>query len=289
MGPSFGPIHSPQMFHLASLRLKGSSVKSSLSLQQKYDYYERSVQNPESEVTFMFDEFKRFRGRAPLSFREDFCGTGAMSCEWVKLAKQGEAYGLDLDPEPLKMGVERHYSKLTAGEKKRMHYLQEDVMTAKTQSMDVVCAFNFSYFIFRNRKELLKYFKAVRKAMNKQGVFFLDIFGGPESQKLVTDKRKMGNITYFWECQQFNPFTHECTFAIHFKDPKGKKHENVFTYKWRFWTMPEVRDLLIEAGFAKTVVFWEGDDDEGGGNGEFAPAEDAENCDAWVCYVAALV
>ena len=31
-----------------------------------------------------------------------------------------------------------------------------------------------------------------------------------------------------------------------------------------------------------------GDDEDGNGNGEFSPAEDAENCDAWVSYIAAL-
>jgi hypothetical protein len=263
-------------------------LKSQLTLEQKYDYYERSVQNAEGEVSFMHDEFKRFYGRSPFIFREDFCGTGAISCEWVKQDKDCEAFGVDLDEEPINMGKTRHYSKLDRSEQKRMHYLQKNVLTVKTPPVDVVCAFNFSYFIFKNRKQMLQYFKAVRKSLKKQGVFFLDIFGGPESQKLVTDVKKLKNLTYYWECQHFNPFTHDCTFAIHFRDAKGKKHENVFTYNWRFWTMPEIRDLLIEAGFSKTVAYWEGDDEEGNGNGVFTPAEDPENCDAWVSYIAAL-
>jgi hypothetical protein len=52
--------------------------------------------------------------------------------------------------------------------------------------------------------------------------------------------------------------------------------------------MPEIRDILVEAGFSKTVVYGEGDEDKGNGNGVFTPAEDAENCDAWVSYIAAL-
>src|SRR5690606_36005436 len=126
-----------------------------------------------------------------------------------------------------------HYSKLKASDRKRMHYLQQNVLKAKAPKVDVVCAFNFSYFIFKERKHLLQYFKAVRKSLNKQGIFFLDLFGGPESQKLVTDTKKLKGLTYYWECQHFNPFTHECTFAIHFRDGKGNKHENVFTYHWR--------------------------------------------------------
>jgi hypothetical protein len=263
-------------------------VKSQLTLDQKYDFYERSVQNADSEVSFMQDEYKRFYGHDAYTMREDFCGTGAISCTWVKQSKQSEAWGIDLDPEPIKMGMERHYSKLTKTEKSRMHYLKENVLKASAPKVDVVCAFNFSYWIFKKRSDLLKYFKSVRKSVNKQGVFFLDIFAGPESQKLVTDVKKFKGLTYYWECQHFNPLNHDCTFAIHFKDAKGKKHENVFTYHWRMWMMPELRDLLIEAGFSKTVVYWEGDDEDGNGNGEFAPAEDTENCDAWVSYIAAL-
>jgi len=263
-------------------------VKSQLTLEQKYDYYERSVQNAEGEVSFMHDEYRRFYGHSPFVFREDFCGTGAISCAWVQQDKNCEAYGVDLDPEPLKMGLSRHFSKLSKSQQSRMHYLQKNVLKVKTPAIDIVCAFNFSYFIFKSRKQMLQYFKSVRKSLNKQGVFFLDIFAGPESQKLVTDTKKLNGLTYYWECQHFNPFTHECTFAIHFKDAKGKKHNNVFTYDWRFWTMPELRDLLSEAGFSKTVVYWEGDDADGNGNGVFTPAEDAENCDAWVSYIAAL-
>ena len=263
-------------------------MKSQLTLDQKYDFYERSVQNAESEVSFMHDEYKRVYGHSPYTMREDFCGTGAISCKWVEQDKDCEAYGVDLDPEPIKMGRARHYGKLTKQQQSRMHYLQENVLKTSAPKVDVICAFNFSYWIFKKRSELLKYFKSVRKSLNKQGVFFIDIFAGPESQRLVTDTKKLKGLTYYWECQHFNPLTHDCTFAIHFKDAKGKKHENVFTYHWRMWMMPELRDLLHEAGFSKTIAYWEGDDEDGNGNGEFTPAEDAENCDAWVSYIAAL-
>src|SRR5690606_23674484 len=150
----------------------------------------------------------------------------------------------------------------------RVHYLKQNVLNAKTPKADVICAFNFSYWIFKSRKQLLQYFKGVRKSLNKQGVFFVDLFAGPESQKRITDTKKVSSgLTYYWECQRFNPLTHECTFAIHFEDKKGK-HENVFTYDWRFWTMPELRDIMMEAGFSKTVAYWEGDDEDGSGNGE---------------------
>lgn len=262
--------------------------KTTLDLDLKYDWYERAVQNPESEVDFMRDWYKKFHGRYPIWLREDFCGTGAISCEWVSRGSKFYAFGVDLDPEPIKMGKKRHWGKLAPKVRARMEYVEGNVLDKHSQRPDVVCAFNFSYFIFKTRPQLLKYFKAVRQSLGKQGVFFIDLFGGPESQKVLEENRKVKNITYYWDCQSFNPITAECTFAIHFREGKGKKHLNVFTYDWRLWTLPELRDMLAEAGFSKCIAFMEGDDDEGGGDGVYAPAEVVENCDAWVAYVAAM-
>lgn len=263
-------------------------LKSSLTLDQKYDYYERSVQNAEAEVEFMRDAYKKIYKKPAFLLREDFCGTGAISCSWVEQDKRCEAYGIDLDPEPVEMGKKRHLAKLSKAQQGRMEYRLENVMKTKAPKVDVVCAFNFSYFIFHERKTMLEYFKSVRKGLKKEGIFFLDIFGGPESQKLVTDRKPLKNLTYYWECQKFNPITHRCFFAIHFKDGKGKIHKNVFTYDWRFWMLPEIKDLLLEAGFSEVKAYWEGDDEDGGGNGVFTEAKDAENCDAWVTYIGAI-
>lgn len=263
-------------------------MKSSLTLDQKYDFYERSVQNAEVEVTFMRDEYRRIFKKAPRLFREDFCGTGAISCKWVEEDAKARAYGIDLDLEPIEMGKKRHYAKLSKSQQARMEYRLENVLKTKAPKVDVVCAFNFSYFIFHTRKEMLAYFKSVRKSLTKDGMFFLDIFGGPESQKLVTDRKDLKNLTYYWECQKFNPITHRCLFAIHFRDAKGKKHSNVFTYDWRFWLLPEIRDLLAEAGFSSSKVYWEGTDKNGEGDGVFKESEEGENCDAWVAYIGAI-
>ena len=149
-------------------------------------------------------------------------------------------------------------------------------------------AFNFSYFIFKQRAELLKYFKAVREALNEDGVFFIDLFGGPDSQTEMTDIIKHDGFKYYWECQKFNPMNSHCRFAIHFKRKGEKKRKDVFVYEWRMWVMSELRDLMIEAGFKKTIGYWEGEDEDGGGDGEFFATEEAENCDAWVTYIAAV-
>ena len=104
----------------------------------------------------------------------------------------------------------------------------------------------------------------------------------------MTDVIEHDKFKYYWECQKFNPLTHDCRFAIHFKRDGEKKRKDVFVYEWRFWTVAELKDLLYEAGFKKVITYWEGEDGDGGGNGEFYPSTEEENCEAWVTYIAAL-
>ena len=66
---------------------------------------------------------------------------------------------------------------------------------------------------------------------------------------------------------------------------KNKKYENVFTYDWRLWTIPELRDIMTEVGFNKVIVYWEGTNRRGGGDGIFSPVEKGEACLSWIAYV----
>ena len=52
-----------------------------------HELYEESVQNVEHEVEFMQTTFKEIRYRTAYLFREDFCGSASVSCQWVR---QGE-------------------------------------------------------------------------------------------------------------------------------------------------------------------------------------------------------
>jgi cyclopropane fatty-acyl-phospholipid synthase-like methyltransferase len=255
----------------------------------KYYYYEKSVQNPSNEIEFFNEKFEELRAKSPKTLREDFCGTGAITCAWVKQGEDYTSWGIDLDPEPVDYGKEHHLSKLTEEQQSRVHYQLENVLGASTPKVDICFAFNFSYFIFKKRKELVEYFKVVHEALNDDGVFFIDLFGGPDSQTVMTDVIKHDGFKYFWECQTFNPMTNHCRFAIHFKKKGEKKRKDVFVYEWRMWFMSELRDIMEEAGFSKTVGYWEGDDEEdGSGDGNFEATDEAENCDAWVTYIAAL-
>lgn len=255
-----------------------------LSMKEKYHYYEAAVQNPSFEVETMEKLYFEIRNKEPISLREDFCGSGAITSLWGR--REGKvAWGVDLDPEPLEEGKKRHYHHLSDKQKKGVHYSCADVLTFNERT-DIVCAFNFSYFIFHERAKLLHYFKTVHKSLNKDGLFMLDIFGGPESMVELEEKQARDGFTYYWDCQSFNPLTHLCRYAIHIK-PKGKaKHKDLFVYNWRFWSVPEVVDLLKEAGFSDVKTYWEEDDEEDEtGSGVFYETQEAENCEAWVTYI----
>ena len=53
---------------------------------------------------------------------------------------------------------------------------------------------------------------------------------------------------------------------------------DAFTYEFRMWSITEIRDLFEEAGFSKSLVYWEGFDEDGLGNGEFHATEMLMKC-----------
>lgn len=263
--------------------------KSVLTVEEKYRLYEASVQNPESDIAFINKEYNRIHGRKPLTLREDFCGTGMMACAWTKQSEKHFSWGIDLDPEPLAYGEKYHFDLLTLEEQKRATFIRGNVLNNYKFKTDVVVAFNFSYFLFKERNLLLKYFKQVRKHLKKNGAFFIDLFGGTEARMPLEEKVKHKHHTYFWDCESYNPLTAECRYRIHFQThDDGQKHLNVFTYDWRMWDPQELRDILADAGFKKSYIYWEGVDKHGHGDGKFVATNVAENCESWVTYICAI-
>jgi hypothetical protein len=76
---------------------------------------------------------------------------------------------------------------------------------------------------------------------------------------------------------------------IHFEFDDGSRINRAFRYDWRLWGLFELRDLLDDAGFSKTEVYWEGTDRQTGeGNDVFRRRERAEDDPAWICYIAGI-
>lgn len=260
-----------------------------LSRDEKYTLYEASVQNPKTDISFINREYKKIYGKAPLVLREDFCGTGMMACAWVTQSKKHKAHGIDLDIEPISYGVENHLFKLKEEQQERMEYILGNVMASYDFKADVVVAFNFSYFLFKKRSELVKYFTQVKKHLKKDGAFFLDLFGGTETRKPLEETKRHKGHTYYWHCEKYNPLNADVLYYIHFKTHKDQiKHKKVFRYDWRMWDAREIKDILKDAGFNETIIYWEGVNKDGTGNGVFKQTTKAENCESWVTYICAL-
>lgn len=251
------------------------------------ELYEESVQNVEHEVEFLQETFKTIRGRTAHLFREDFCGTASAACQWVRQGEDFQAIGVDIDPSVLDWGRENRLGRLTAAEQARVSLLESDVRTAATPKVDILAAFNFSYFIFQEREQMLQYLRTVHAALKDDGVLFLDLFGGPEAHEETKEKTKFDNFTYVWDQAKFHPVTHFMRCFIHFKFPDGSRIKKAFKYEWRLWSAPEIRDLLIDAGFHNPTVYWEGEDEDGEGNGVFTPDGKGEADLAWIAYIVA--
>jgi hypothetical protein len=44
---------------------------------------------------------------------------------------------------------------------------------------------------------------------------------------------------------------------------------------------------MLEAGFRNATVYWEGEDENGEGNGVFSPEEQGEADPGWIAYIVA--
>ena len=204
----------------------------------------------------------------------------------MKLGPGYSAHGRDLGSEPLQYGRDHYLTKLTPGQRRRVTLAQQDVLKPGGPAPDLIMAQNFSYSIFKKRAALKTYFTNCRKSLRSGGVLALDIFGGVGTQKRSVERTAHRGFVYYWEQTGFDPVTHEARCAMHFT-PKGRrKIKNVFTYDWRVWTIPEIRDLLAEAGFRKSHVYWEGDDGKQG-NGVFTRVEKGGIESVWIAMILA--
>ena len=259
------------------------SSKSKIS---KYLLYEESVQSPDWQVDYLPQFHQWLCGKKPIEMREDFCGTGRIACEWVKRSPKNKAVGLDTDAEVLQYATKVNQAALSPTEQKRVQFIKQDVLKPTKQKFDLIGAYNFSFFIFHERKMLLKYLKAAHQSLKSKGTLFLEIAGGPEFVETTRETKDVlipnyGRIEQVWEQHQYDPITQVCDYSIHFKLPNGDWLNDAFTYHWRIWTIRDLRELLAEAGFRKSVVLW----DHEGDQEEFLPSENAEFRPDFLAYV----
>ncbi len=252
----------------------------------RYALYEKAVQAPEQEIELIEQIFAEAGRPMPLRLREDFCGTGLLCAAWARSHPERTAIGLDLDPVPLAYGAEHHLPPLGRAAA-RVELLRRDVLSPAPAEVDLTVAFNFSYCVFKSRAVMRDYFTGVRDGLRKGGAFILDVYGGPDAQSECDEKTSHRSFTYVWQQGPYDAVTACAMRYITFHFPDGSKLDRAFTYDWRIWTLPELAEILVEAGFTAPLVYWEGVAPGGGGNGEFTRVQHADNEQAWIAYLVA--
>ncbi len=251
----------------------------------RHALYQLAVQDAATEGRFLARTFERIAGRKAASLREDFCGTALLCAEWVK-KKYRTAVGVDLDREVLAWGAAHNLTRL-GDRAARVQLRRQDVRAPCRGPFDLSVALNFSYFTFRTRGDLRGYFAGVRRSMARDGLFVLDAYGGYQSWRRQVERRRLRGFTYIWDQARVDPIDHLVVNHIHFEFPNGTRMRRAFTYQWRLWTIPEIRELLAEAGFSRSTAYWEDRDANGIGTGTYRPRTHVAQTPAWVAYILA--
>lgn len=264
-----------------------------------YSLYEASVQSVDADLDFIEQVWRREHDDRPRTLREDFCGTASLCARFVLRGAENRAYGVDLDPRPLAWGREHRIALLDEEAASRVELHQADVREPLAVSTDVAVAFNFSYWVFGTRAEMLDYFRAAYRGLRPGGMFLLDAFGGSDSECVLSETTRIARsrdpdgtvipaFRYIWEQARFNPVDRRILCHIHF-ERDGRQRRRAFTYDWRFWSLTELRELLAEAGFRDSRVYVEGWDDETDEpNGVFRERKRFDNEGGWIAYIVAL-
>lgn len=221
----------------------------------RFDLYELCVQSP-VHACAMLRAIHGANPRAPRILAEDFCGTAAVSREWVKDA-DCSAVGLDADGPTIE-----HAKRFLAP---RLTLVQADALsdTRPGHTADVVFVGNFSIGEIHDRATLVRYLHASYTRIAPGGVFVCDTYGGESAFRIGAVARSHaaadGTIVHYtWEQRFADPATGMVENALHFRvQERGEivaEMPEAFVYRWRLWSIPELRDAMIDAGFDATEV-----------------------------------
>jgi SAM-dependent methyltransferase len=245
--------------------------------------YQLAVQAPAADAALCARWFRRAAGRPLRLLREDFCGTAAIACAFVAGGRDRTALGVDRDAATLRWGMQHNIAALPPSLRARVRLRCADVRAVRAPRADLIVALNFSYSVFHERAELLAYLQHCRRALRPGGAMLLDAWGGGLAHRPFTERRRHRGFLHVWEQRAFDPRTHRVDCRIHFEFQDGSRQGSAFVYDWRMWTVPELLDLLAEAGFARTEVLW-----QDATTGAFRARRRASADPHWLAYVTGI-
>lgn len=259
----------------------------------RFACYELCVQSPRHVVGML----RAIAGPGAMRLREDFCGTAAVSRWWVR-REGASALGVDVDGEVLKKAVECE-GRVGSESRPALEFMCGDLLTAEISvRADVVFVGNFSIGYFFDRRGLVRYLERSRCALGSSGgVFVCDTYGGASAFALGSTTRKIpgpdGTIVhYHWSHDAADPLTGMVENSISFRVEAGgeivQEMPRAFVYRWRLWSIAELREAMVEAGFLRTAVFAEVVGEGVDGNiGEIEPVKAPNELGSdWVVMVA---
>ncbi len=220
-------------------------------LPDRFDLYEASVQSPPDMARLL----RAVHGGSPTRLGEDFAGTADLARHWVATVPGGSAVAIDLDAEALARaaGVEG----LVA--------IVGDVTEAHDHPpVDVLHAGNFSIGYLHTRSDLLAYLRRAHDRLDPGGLFVCDTYGGESAYALGSVEKQIPlphgrHCVYTWEQREADPMTGLVTDVLHFRvfdaDECLLDLPDAFVYRWRLWSLPELRDAMLEAGFEVVAVY----------------------------------
>ena len=215
-----------------------------------YRLYERCVQSPQHLADFL----EALHGSEPRRLREDFSGTGALARHWCATRPGSSAVVVDLDGNALEAcrGVPGIQVRCA------------DVLDqSDTDAADVIFVGNFSIGYIHSRKALDDYFVASRRRCADGGVFVCDTYGGPGAFRLGGLQRRFdcdgGDVLhYYWAHESADPITAMVENSVSFRIERAgeiiEEFRRAFTYRWRLWSIPELRESMLDAGFSTVSV-----------------------------------
>lgn len=234
----------------------------------RHALYELCAQNPTRDAKLLRAIYAHFADvpASGLVLGEDFCAAAALSRAWCGLSPKFKAVGVDHDQHVLDQSPK--HPRVT------LHTADVRKVTAK---VDLIAVQNFSICELHHRRDLMAYLKHARSRLKSGRLFICDIYGGSDAFLTGTLPQKVAipspapkgippkaQLTYTWEQRTADPFTGRVVNAMHFtlrQSPKagsGRKSvelHDAFVYDWRLWSVPELREALLEAGFASVDVF----------------------------------
>jgi hypothetical protein len=89
------------------------------------------------------------------------------------------------------------------------------------------------------------------------GLLMLDVHGGAEAMLEQVERTRNRGFTHVWDQASFDPLTHRTVCRIHHEFRDGSRLADAFVYHWRLWTLPELQEVMAEAGFRDIHVLWE--------------------------------